>query len=89
MVGKWHLGSSKKKFTPTKRGFKKFFGLHGGGFDHYTKSIGMCTDLWDDDQQVSDQNINSTQHSTVLFTDKAIDFVNSHHLLYPFAFIFF
>jgi arylsulfatase A-like enzyme len=36
-VGKWHLGHSKRSMLPLRRGFDSFFGLHGGGFDHYTK----------------------------------------------------
>jgi arylsulfatase A-like enzyme len=39
-VGKWHLGHSKQSMTPLSRGFDSFFGLHGGGFDHYTKDGG-------------------------------------------------
>jgi arylsulfatase A-like enzyme len=47
-VGKWHLGHSKWSMTPLSRGFDSFFGLHGGGFDHYTKvgpwagGVGCC-----------------------------------------------
>ena len=37
LVGKWHLGQSKKKYHPLNRGFNEFYGLLGGGFNHFTK----------------------------------------------------
>ena len=77
MVGKWHLGHSKKSFTPTRRGFDSFFGLHGGGFDHYSKSIGTCTDLWRGESHVP--NVNHTEHATTLFTNEAIEVIRQHH----------
>jgi hypothetical protein len=46
LVGKWHVGNAQRSMLPTKRGFDSFFGLVGGGFDHYTKEGGGQVDLW-------------------------------------------
>lgn len=46
LVGKWHVGSAQRGMLPTKRGFDSFFGLVGGGFDHYTKEGAGQVDLW-------------------------------------------
>lgn len=46
LVGKWHVGNAQRGMLPTKRGFDSFFGLVGGGFDHYTKEGGGQVDLW-------------------------------------------
>ncbi len=35
MFGKWHLGSHRRKYTPTYRGFKHFTGFYGGSLDYY------------------------------------------------------
>lgn len=35
LVGKWHLGES-KKFHPLSRGFDEFWGYTGGGHDYFT-----------------------------------------------------
>ena len=34
-VGKWHLGSYKADYTPTKRGFKSHVGYWTGHIDYY------------------------------------------------------
>ena len=35
MVGKWHLGSHRSVFTPTKRGFQSHIGYWTGHMDYY------------------------------------------------------
>jgi arylsulfatase A-like enzyme len=42
LVGKWHLGESPAT-CPLENGFDSFFGLLGGGFNHFTKR-GQCLD---------------------------------------------
>ena len=45
-MGKWHVGNAKPSMLPHNRGFDSFFGIVGGGFDHYTKEAGGEIDLW-------------------------------------------
>lgn len=43
MVGKWHLGYGLRKFTPTARGFQRFFGSYEVGGDHFAHTVGPGT----------------------------------------------
>jgi len=75
LVGKWHLGQSKKKYHPLNRGFNEFYGLLGGGFNHFTKQQGLGRfDFWNGFEPEWD---NKT-HSTDLLNAKAIKLVQSH-----------
>ncbi|XP_070551078.1 arylsulfatase B-like [Ptychodera flava] len=48
MVGKWHLGFCKVEYTPTRRGFERFYGFYLAGEDHYNHSNSNGLDLHDD-----------------------------------------
>jgi arylsulfatase A-like enzyme len=47
MSGKWHLGLSTPKITPTGRGFDEFYGKYRGGGDHWTHTTDLFADSRD------------------------------------------
>jgi len=75
LVGKWHLGQSKKMYHPLERGFHEFYGLLGGGFNHYTKQQGSGrVDFW----RGYDPVFENQTHSTDLLNDEALKIVKRH-----------
>ena len=75
LVGKWHLGQSKEQYHPLHRGFHQFYGMLGGGFNHFTKQRGGGRfDLWRGYEPVFD----NTTHSTDLFNDEAVNVLEKH-----------
>ena len=43
LVGKWHLGYGLRKYTPTSRGFQRFFGSYEVGGCHWNHTVGPDT----------------------------------------------
>ena len=75
LVGKWHLGASKEEHHPNNRGFNHFYGLLGGGFNHYTKQCGSGRyDFWRDRVPEFD----NTTHSTHMLNAEALRVVKRH-----------
>jgi len=50
LVGKWHLGSYRWPYVPTRRGFDSFFGFWGGAEDHYNHSVDGFLDFRDGEE---------------------------------------
>lgn len=89
MIGKWHLGFCNKKMTPTARGFDSFFGMYtgkAGYYDHVSKWDGY--DLQDDvgpypQTQYRVAREYSGQYSTHIFSNKAVQILQSHNKMTP------
>ncbi|KAH6928475.1 hypothetical protein HPB50_016711 [Hyalomma asiaticum] len=78
-VGKWNLGYSSVKYTPTRRGFDTFFGNYNVAkyyFVHELKFRNNCgRDLWDNEEPVKDAD---GVYDTDLLTDRAVDIISKH-----------
>jgi arylsulfatase A-like enzyme len=75
LVGKWHLGGSMPKHHPLRRGFDEFYGLLGGGWNHYTKQCGAGRyDLW----RGYEPEWENTTHGTELINREAVRVVSQH-----------
>jgi arylsulfatase A-like enzyme len=83
-VGKWHIGHSSWKQTPTFRGFDSFFGFYIGGEDYFTHESNGGVDLHYDKKsncgEGCSQVVNERgNYSTHVFTREAINVIHNHH----------
>ncbi|XP_055337797.1 arylsulfatase B-like [Paramacrobiotus metropolitanus] len=91
IIGKWHLGYSKRTMTPLYRGFDSFFGYYAGANDYFNytpevrKEEWRGFDLWDN---VTACQKCKGQYSTNLFTEVAIKKIDEHHYEKP-LFLYF
>mmetsp|Transcript_255 Transcript_255/g.327 ORF Transcript_255/g.327 Transcript_255/m.327 type:complete len:625 (+) Transcript_255:228-2102(+) len=76
-IGKWHLGHYTAQYTPTQRGFDKFFGFYSGGIDYFTRQA-ICTQNKECFFDYGDDKDNqSVQFATIEMTSKAIDYLKA------------
>eukprot|EP01034_Spumella_vulgaris_P035511 gene35511-43782_t len=78
-VGKWHMGYSTLDKTPFYRGFDYSYGYYNAEMDYWTKMVGSNLDLHENGAMVtSAAEKDSSLHSEILFTDKAIQAIEDH-----------
>ena len=86
MIGKWHLGFYKRKYTPQMRGFDTFYGYYTGNEEYWnhTSPCWNCGNFTALDlgyhnisHDIYDYN-QSGIYSTNLFTNKAMDVIREY-----------
>lgn len=92
-VGKWHLGHSQDKHTPTRHGFDEFYGVYNGGlssqFDTRLRdSHDMHHDMSDGTRRGIAAEPGERTHTTERFATKAIEFIEQADTKQP-LFLYF
>ena len=84
MFGKWHLGFHRRAFLPNRRGFDHSFGYRGPYIDYWQHELHKLDrnyshgfDMWENNRPSYETLGN---YSTILLTDKAINYVENYDL---------
>lgn len=73
VIGKWHLGHSRKKYYPLNRGFTHFYGHLNGAIDFFSLEREGELDWHDDWKSSYDKG-----YSTDLITDRAVQCIQDY-----------
>lgn len=84
LFGKWHLGFHRRAYLPNSRGFEHFFGYRGPYIDYWQHELHKLNrnysagyDMWENERPAYETLGN---YSTILLTDKAIEYVENYNL---------
>lgn len=87
IFGKWHLGFHRRAYLPNSRGFDHFFGFRGPYIDYWQhelhkldRNYSQGFDMWENERASWETRGN---YSTILITDKAIDYVEKYDSKQP------
>ncbi|KAL5280204.1 hypothetical protein ACFFRR_004272, partial [Megaselia abdita] len=85
LVGKWHLGSSKKTYLPTSRGFDEFYGYLGGWITYFNYTYTIPTKNYTFTGYDSRDGLSPTiskkgQYATDVYTEKSVEIINQSAL---------
>jgi arylsulfatase A-like enzyme len=72
LIGKWHVGHSKKRYLPNQMGFNYHYGGHTGAMDHWSHTYHNVHDF-----QENGKPIYPKGHSTDLYADKVIEILKN------------
>ncbi|KAI8424447.1 hypothetical protein MSG28_002935 [Choristoneura fumiferana] len=88
LIGKWHVGMSRREYLPTNRGYDSHYGLRGGGIDYYTY---FKVDDWPNgrtmfgldlfDNEIPQES--ETRYVVDALTERALRVINSHNTSQP------
>ena len=78
IVGKWHLGHSKRAFLPTQRGFDSQYGHYNGALDYFSHVRDGGHDWHRDDQANYDEG-----YTTDLIGAEAVRIIEEHDKKQP------
>ncbi|GAB0096049.1 hypothetical protein DMENIID0001_115000 [Sergentomyia squamirostris] len=87
LVGKWHLGFARKKYTPLERGFDSHFGAWGPLISYYTHRYTLPWEPFPNGYDMR-RNWNVTyefagKYSTDILTEEAVQIIQSHESHVP------
>lgn len=68
LVGKWHLGASRRAYHPMAQGFTSFYGIYGGAVDYFTRRTSGGGLDWTRDYQP----VEEPGYTTELLSDEAV-----------------
>lgn len=74
IIGKWHLGHSRKAYHPMANGFTHFYGHLNGAIDYFSHEREKQLDWHNDWESSCDQG-----YSTDLITDEAVKCIHRYH----------
>ncbi|XP_013164812.1 PREDICTED: arylsulfatase B-like [Papilio xuthus] len=88
LVGKWHVGMSKKEYLPTSRGYDSHYGMRGGFIDYYTYNkvetwpngrLLFGLDLFNNDKPQEEEQ----RYIVDALTDRAVNVIRQHNSSSP------